>query len=169
MGQGFKCGAANGVESPVLSHRKRESLRSAALSPEQARGSPRTERRPRLQKNLFSQLTQRLSLSSQARLGNAWAVLWSRLRRFIFVAMKNLFPFCDSSRALILSYCGCGIVRYEIRCRAANGVESHPSQKPRRLGHPRYCELRRAGKVGHPPESPIEVIIPAGNPEELFR
>ena len=37
-------------------------------------------------------------------------------------------------------------------------VESHPLQKRQRMGHPRYCELKKRGTVGHPPRFPKQFV-----------
>jgi hypothetical protein len=47
-----------------------------------------------------------------------------------------------------------------IRYGAADGVEFPPSSKSGEgMGHPRYRELGRAGKVGHPPLRILDFLL----------
>ena len=60
------------------------------------------------------------------------------------------------------------LVRYASRfvswteAHEAQRIESHPSQRRRRMGHPRSCELqKKAGKMGHPPPLTKHAVLGA--------
>jgi len=96
-----------------------------------------------VRKKFFPSLTRHLPFSSQARLGTVPGYYQPSRCAGLDQRTSHIFLSPEESALLRVARDVGSFVLKRIRCSAVSGVESHPSQKRRRMGHPRFDELKK--------------------------